>query len=218
MKIACVGYREWALNIYDNLAKKTDHQFLIFRSRAQYDEKVLAEFNPQLVLFYGWSWIVPKEMVKNFKCVMLHPSPLPKYRGGSPIQNQIIAGETESAVTLFLMDQGMDTGAILTQKKFTLEGSMKEILRRIQNIGEELTLELFSKGLHPTPQKEAEASVYSRRSPEQSEITLEEIQTQSASYIYNKVRMLQSPYPSAFIMTADKKKLLIHDVSIERDE
>ena len=92
MKIACVGYREWALNIYDNLAKKTDHQFLIFRSRAQYDEKVLAEFNPQLVLFYGWSWIVPKEMVKNFKCVMLHPSPLPKYRGGSITSLIILKG------------------------------------------------------------------------------------------------------------------------------
>ena len=68
------------------------------------------------------------------------------------------------------------------------------------------------------PQEEEEASIFSRRTPKQSEITLEELQKQPASYLYNKVRMLQDPYPSAYIMTADKKKLLIHDVSIECDQ
>ena len=86
MKIACVGYRKWALNIYDTLAQLTDNQYLIFRSQSQYDDKVLLEFDPQFVLFYGWSWIVPEEIIKGYNCVMLHPSPLPKYRGGSPIR------------------------------------------------------------------------------------------------------------------------------------
>ena len=56
MRIACVGYRHWALEIYDQLASKTDHVFLIFRSKAQYKEEVLYDFKPDLVLFYGWSW------------------------------------------------------------------------------------------------------------------------------------------------------------------
>jgi len=217
MKIACVGYREWALNIYDALARQTDHQYLIFRSRSQYDDQVLADFDPQLVLFYGWSWIVPEEIITHFNCVMLHPSPLPKYQGGSPLQNQIIAGETLSAVTLFLMDQGLDTGPILAQREFSIEGNMKGIFDRIQKIGAELTIQLLAKGLHPIPQKEEEATVCSRRKPQQSEITLKEIQNKPAEYLYNKVRMLQAPYPSAYIMTADNKKLYIHDVSIEDD-
>ena len=215
MKIACVGYREWALSIYDELAKQTDHQYLIFRSRTQYEDQVLVDFDPKLVLFYGWSWVVPEEITKGFNCVMLHPSPLPKYRGGSPIQNQIIAGETASAVTLFLMDQGIDTGPILVQKKFSLEGSIMEILKRIQEIGTELTLELLSKGLNPIPQEKDEASVFSRRKPTQSEITLEEIHNQSASYLYNKIRMLQSPYPNAFIKTTDGRRLVITEAYVE---
>ena len=104
MRIACVGYRDWALEIYDELARQTEHQFLIFRSRDQYDELALKDFHPELVLFYGWSWVVSEKIIGSFNCIMLHPSPLPKYRGGSPLQNQIIAGETLSAVTLFLMN------------------------------------------------------------------------------------------------------------------
>ena len=44
---------------------------------------------PDIVLFYGWSWKVSEKLINKFDCLMLHPSPLPKYRGGSPIQNQI---------------------------------------------------------------------------------------------------------------------------------
>mgnify|MGYP003331528371 CR=1 FL=1 len=77
-------------------------------------------FKPDLILFYGWSWIISKNLVENFKCLMLHPSPLPKYRGGSPIQNQIINGETLGAVSIFLMDDGIDTGPIVDQRKIPI--------------------------------------------------------------------------------------------------
>ena len=217
MKIACVGYRDWALAIYDYLAQQTDHQYLIFRSRAQYDEQILEDFHPELVLFYGWSWVVPEKITKGFKCIMLHPSPLPKYRGGSPLQNQIINGETLSAVTLFLMDDGIDTGPILAQKEFSIEGDIKDIFARIRQIGIELTLQLLEQGLNPIAQKEAEATIYSRRKPWESEITLEEIQKRPAKYLYNKIRMLQPPYPSAFIYTADGKRLVITNAHIKND-
>ena len=60
---------------------------------------------------------------------MLHPSPLPKYRGGSPIQNQIIDGKLHSAVTIFLMDNGIDTGPIAEQKYLSLEGTIEKIFQ-----------------------------------------------------------------------------------------
>ena len=100
MKIVCIGYREWALKIYDNIAHETNHNFLIIRKKEQYDENVIIDFNPDIILFYGWSWIVSDFLIKNFDCLMLHPSPLPLYRGGSPIQNQIINGEIRSKVTI----------------------------------------------------------------------------------------------------------------------
>ena len=218
MRVACVGYRDWALSIYDALAKQTDHQFFIVRSREQYDEAALQDFKPDLMLFYGWSWIISAAVLTRTPCVMLHPSPLPKYRGGSPIQNQIIRGETQSAVTLFLMDERLDAGPILGQRFFSLAGSLDDIFTRISTLGLELTLQLLDKGLNPVSQNEAEATSYPRRRPEDSEITIEEIREEKAVYLYNKVRMLQSPYPTAFIRTADGKKLHILVTSIEDEK
>ena len=82
---------------------------------------------------------MPEQFITSFRCLMLHPSPLPKYRGGSPIQNQIINGEIESAVSIFLMDSGLDSGPIYCQESFSLEGELSEIFSRIVRIGIALT-------------------------------------------------------------------------------
>ena len=110
MRVACIGYRQWALNIYDALEKYTDDLYFICRSKLEFNESSIRDFNPDLILFYGWSWIVSDRILTDYKCIMLHPSPLPKYRGGSPIQNQIIAGEKKSKVTIFIMNSEIDAG------------------------------------------------------------------------------------------------------------
>ena len=134
MRIVGVGYRKWALTIYDEIAKKTNHTILIIRKKSQYNEKILYDFKPNIVFFYGWSWIISKKIIDKFVCIMLHPSPLPKYRGGSPIQNQIIAGETKSAVTLFRMSNEIDAGNIIAQEAISLEGHLSDIFHRISKI------------------------------------------------------------------------------------
>lgn len=209
MRIVCVSYRKWALKIYDAIAQDTDHTVLIIRSKKQYNEQYIKDFNPDLILYYGWSWLVSDGMINKYKCIMLHPSPLPKYRGGSPIQNQIINGEKKSAVTLFLMDSGMDSGDIIYQKELCLEGHLAEIFKRITSIGIELTQKLLSGNYTLTNQKEEEMTVFKRRKPQESEITIDELRTKPAEYLFNKIRMLEDPYPNAFFKTIDNKKLLI---------
>lgn len=209
MRIACVGYRDWALQIYDDLARSSNHLFLIIRNKSQFSEEILSDFKPDLVLFYGWSWIIPEDILSKYKCLMLHPSPLPKYRGGSPIQNQIIAGEKKSKVTIFLMTNELDAGDILAQGDLSLEGTLDEIFQSMTHLGIVLTNQLLEKGLNPIKQDNSQATFCKRRKPEDSEITLEEIKTASAEYLYNKIRMLADPYPNAFIRTADGKKLLL---------
>ena len=94
MKIACVGYRDWALNIYKKLLDAfPEHEFLLQDSKVNYSEEEIHKFKPDYILFYGWSDFVNTELLTAFDCLMLHPSPLPKYRGGSPIQNQILSNK-----------------------------------------------------------------------------------------------------------------------------
>jgi len=214
VRIACIGYREWALRIYDHLSSNTDHQFIIFRNKEQYDESTLDDFKPDIVLFYGWSWLVSSKLIKRYTCLMLHPSALPAYRGGSPIQNQIIRNKKTSAVTIFVMDEGLDAGPILAQKSFSLTGSMSDVLDRVTSVGLELTIRLLNEGLSPIPQNHASATTYRRLNDKDNEITIDEIHSKSAEYLYNKIRMLQSPYPGAYILTVDGKRLVITDAYI----
>lgn len=216
MNIACITYREWAVDIYEKLAEaySSQHQFLIWKTKSEFDEFKLKQFKPDLILWYGWSWIVEDEFVKNYESVMLHPTPLPKYRGGSPIQNQIINGEKLGAVTLFRMNEGLDKGDIYQQLPMSLEGSLKEIFQRISNLGFSATCNIIEGNFNLMPQDSSQATYFKRRSPADSEITFEELQNKPAEYLYNKIRMLSDPYPNAYLKTSDGKKLLIKEVEI----
>ena len=125
--ILCITYRDWAAKIYDALeASLPELCFKIIKEKFQFSENIVFEFDPDIILWYGWSWIVPDNILNSYDCICLHPSPLPKYRGGSPIQNQIINNEKMSAVTIFKMtkdngyeaiEQNHDDMTYFTRKK-----------------------------------------------------------------------------------------------------
>ena len=215
MKIALIGYRSWAIEIYESVSKAFyKNEYLKIYSTSDFNESKLQSFNPDLVLFYGWSRIIPERIVSQYKCLMLHPSPLPRYRGGSPIQNQIIRGEKESAVTIFIMDDGIDTGDIVGQEKMSLSGEIDDIFKRMTEIGIRLTKKFLAGDYSETKQDNQDSTCFTRRKPAQSEITIEELASSSGEYIFNKIRMLTGPYPSAFIKTSDGKKILLKKVEL----
>lgn len=146
---------------------------------------------------------------------MLHPSPLPKFRGGSPIQNQIIRGKKISAVTIFKINKIIDGGDIYFQKKFSLNGTLQQIFERIVKLGIEGTKKILSqKKIRVKKQNHNKSTYFRRRSPKESEITMYEIKNKSAEYILSKIRMLDDPYPNAFIKVKNKK-ILIKKATIE---
>ena len=219
MKILCCTYREWAKAICRKLEDsfKENYCFLYINSKEQYSSKLINELNPDLILWYGWSWIVPKNILDNYYSVMLHPSPLPKYRGGSPIQNQIINGEKNSAVTLFKMNDKMDAGPIIKQKEFSLSGNLDDIFDRIVNTGFELSLDLLKNFPNiQTIDQKGNPTYFTRRFPNESIITIEDIKNNSAKYLHNKIRALQDPYPNAYIKCSDGKKLFITHTKYEK--
>jgi methionyl-tRNA formyltransferase len=217
-KILCVSYRSWAIKIFDMLEESmSDHDFKIIRSKEDYSDEQLFEFDPDLVLWYGWSWKIPLEIINKYDCLCLHPSPLPKYRGGSPIQNQIINNEKVSAVTIFKMNEGFDDGDIIFQAPISLSGGVEDVFKRMEEIGFSATYSLISSGYSLTKQDHLEASVYKRRKQSDSEITIDEITNKPAEYIYNKIRMLRDPYPNAYIVDKFGRKLFITQAFLGED-
>ena len=204
MKILAIGYRDWAINIYKNLSKK---KIKIKIVKKEVNLKNIKNYNPDFILFYGWSKKVSKKIVEEYKCIMLHPSKLPQYAGGSPIQNQIIRNVKTSAVTLFRMSEKIDHGNIILQKKLLLTGDLNEIFKRIVDIGTFLTLKMLKNKYKD--KKIKIKKIYSRKMPKDSEITLNDLKVKDANFLYNKIRMLQDPYPNAYIKSIDGKKLYL---------
>ena len=133
-KVMICGYRDWSYQLYSKLEYIYDCD-MTYIDDNHFLETAIKEIQPDIIFFIGWSWIVEQDIIDNYPCICLHPSPLPKYRGGSPIQHQKINGEKESAVTLFEMDGGIDTGDILYQESFSLDGDLKDIFNRIVEVG-----------------------------------------------------------------------------------
>ena len=208
MKILCIGYRDWAINIYKNIKFKNKKiQVLIKKKNLNF--KDIKKINPDLVLYYGWSNFINKNIYKNFFCLMLHPSDLPKFRGGSPLQNQIINSIEKSAVTIFKINKDLDGGPILKKHYLSLKGSIYDIFNRLEKIGTKLTNEIIKGNYKLRNQNLKNTKIYKRLKPHQSEIKISELLNKDSKYLYNKIRMLEDPYPNAFIKTKDKKKLYL---------
>ena len=206
------AYRDWSLEIYNQV--KNEINCNLITSKEQF-EKI--QFNKKDIIFFlGWSWIIPSNIIKECKCICLHPSPLPKYRGGSPIQHQIINGETLSAVTFFIMTDKLDEGDILYQVYFSLEGNLKDIFSRIIPLGTSGIFRILTQNIKGKPQNESEATLYKRRKPSESEILLSDIQNLTSKQLHNKIRALLDPYSTSYIRCKNGSKLYITKSKYER--
>jgi len=215
-KVIICGYRDWAYDIFKNVELTFDGQKeIIYIDDTEDFEFVVDKYKPEIIFFLGWSWIVDEKIVKTYKCICLHPSPLPKYRGGSPLQHQILNGEKESAVSLFQMNEGIDTGDILYQEKFSLDGDLIQIFRRIVMLGTEGVNKIIENDYEIKKQNHKKATSFKRRTKTMSEIKIDDLKNLNAEDIHNKVRALQSPYPNAYILCKDGTKLYIEKTRIE---
>ena len=92
------------------------------------DAKVLAEFKalkPDLQVMAFVTLFVPEEFLNTptYGSIQYHPSLLPAYRGASAINWPIIKGETQTGLSIFWPDNGLDTGDVLIQKKTPISGT-----------------------------------------------------------------------------------------------
>jgi methionyl-tRNA formyltransferase len=104
----------------------------------------LTPFQPDLIVVAAFGQILPASVLELpwLGCLNVHTSLLPQYRGAAPIQWSIAHGDSETGVTIMKMDAGMDTGAILTQRRtpITPEDNGATLHDRLALLGAELLL------------------------------------------------------------------------------
>lgn len=167
----------------------------------------LKYLSPALVVVSAYGQILPKAIIEIPKmgCINVHPSLLPKYRGAAPMNWTIIQGETQTGVTIMLMDEGMDTGDILMQEETEIghEETFGELHDRLAVKGAALllkTIEMIISGtVKRTPQDPA-CATYAPRLNKQDGL----IRWDSDIYqTVNRIRGL-SPLPCAYTFVKGK--------------
>ena len=128
MNYVYCAHRKYSLNVFKKLKKKYKN-FILVNGNDNLTLSKIKKINPQFIFFPDWSWIVPNEIIKNYQCICIHESNLPKFRGGSPLQNQIIRGIKKTKSTAFLMNDKLDAGKILLKKDLSLDGTLDEIFQ-----------------------------------------------------------------------------------------
>ena len=205
MNYVFCAHRKWAFELFKLLNDKYDKFFLI-KNPKQLTFKKIKKINPKFIFFPDWSWKVSEDIVQNFNCVCFHEADLPKFRGGSPLQNQIIRGIEKTKTTAFLMNEKIDAGPIIMKKKLLLKGSIGEIIERMKKNDLEIIDKIILDNFKTKKQK-GKSSIYKRRVPKESEIfSLDH----SKKYIYDFIRMLEDPYPNAFLNLGKHKIIFKH--------
>ena len=128
--------------------------------------EIIKQLNPEIIVVVAYGKILPKEILDfaKYGCINGHASLLPKYRGASPIQWCIVCGEKQTGVTIQQMDEGIDTGDILSTETVDIlpDETAEELFERLSDISAQLmvtTLKKIEKGeITPIKQNDSEAT------------------------------------------------------------
>jgi methionyl-tRNA formyltransferase len=169
--------------------------------------------------------IIPLGIIKKFEkgIIVVHPSLLPQYRGPTPIQAAILNGDKETGTTLFLMDEYVDHGPILSQEKLSIEKeTFSELQEKLADLSSSLllkTIPLFLENkIVPCPQDEKYATYTKKFTIDDAFVSpqdLKEAEENSpvkALIIWRKIRAL-NPEPGVWtIIDGVRTKLLEADI------
>ena len=182
--------------------------------------EVLRGYEADIFVVAAFGQILSKEILEmpKYGCINIHASLLPKYRGAAPIQWAILNGDAVTGVTIMQMNEGLDTGDILTTKEVEIsaEETGESLFDKLALAGAELLIETLpeiEKGtLTPIKQEEEKASHVRMLTKEMGKIDWEK----EAIVLERLVRGMNS-WPSAYCRLRNKNMKVWRAAVLEED-
>lgn len=165
------------------------------------DFDCVLKFNADIIITCAYGQIIPKIILDSpkYKCINVHASILPKYRGGAPIHHAILNGEKESGITIMYMAPGMDDGDIISQEKVKIrqDETVGELHDELSTLGRDLLLKTLPSIINNTNKriKQDESKVTFANIIKREDEIIDFNKT--TDEVYNKIRGL-NPYPGAY--------------------
>lgn len=160
----------------------------------------LAGLEPDVIIVVAYGLLLPPAILEipRYGCVNIHASLLPRWRGAAPIQRALLAGDTETGVSIMQMDSGLDTGSILAQQRISIgaEETAASLHDRLATLGASAVIpvlhDLASGTAKSRPQAEDRATYADKLHKRDAQINWHE----PATTIARRIRALQ-PWPVA---------------------
>lgn len=166
-------------------------------------EDAILNAKADFIVVAAFGQLLPKNILDIAPCVNLHASLLPKYRGASPVQQSLLNGDKTTGVTSMLMEEGLDTGDMLSKTVFEIPSDMRlgALMSQLTSDACLLTLQTIRnfESIKPEKQEEQEATLCKKIKKSDGKINFED-----AEEIYNKYRAFED-WPGIF--TSDGIKL-----------
>ena len=174
--------------------------------------------NADIAVVVAYGLLLPKPILEAYPrgCINVHPSLLPRWRGAAPLQRTIMAGDTQTAIVIMQMDEGLDTGDMLLVERYDIpEGTNAGMLH--DHLSEEAgyliieAIDALAKGtLKPVPQPK-EGATYAKK------LTREDVAvdwSRPADEVYHHILGL-TPYPGSTFQLGDETLKLLN-ASLEK--
>lgn len=137
------------------------HKIPIYQPKTLRDaiiQQNIKDLHADVIIDVACGLFIPKEILDSpkYDCINIHPSLLPRWRGASPIQHAILAGDKKTGVSIMQMDEGLDTGPVFLQKEYLIKNTdtTADLLDKLAPIGIEALLEVLDKVEKITPIKQ----------------------------------------------------------------
>lgn len=168
----------------------------------------IIDLNPDIIITAAYGQIIPKIILDypKYGCINVHASILPKLRGGAPIHHAIIDGYNKTGITIMYMNEGMDTGDIISVQEIDISNTdtMSILHDKLKIIGRDLLLEtlpnIIKGNINRIKQNESEATYAFNIKKEEEKIDFNKTKKE----IYNQIRGLNS-FPGAYAILDDKR-------------
>jgi methionyl-tRNA formyltransferase len=179
------------------------------------EQKSFADLNADAAIVVAYGLLLPQAILDapRFGCFNVHASLLPRWRGAAPIQRAIMAGDTESGVTIMRMELGLDTGPMMKVGRLpiTSETTASSLHEELAAFGAKLMIEVLK---HPedagTPQP-IEGVTYARKI-DKAETKIDF--TKPATEVRNHIHGL-SPFPGAWCSLAGSRVKILKAQAVD---
>ena len=188
--------------------------------KSEKDQIIFRNLNADVAVVVAYGLLLPKPILLSPKlgCVNIHASLLPRWRGAAPIQRAIMDGDDETGVCIMKMNEGLDTGPILSSTKIQiLENDTSKVLsKRLSLEGAKLVVKVLDSFSSHSAQAQPTKGITYAKKIDKSEAKID--WSLSAETIDRKIRAL-SPFPGAWTeINGERVKLLASKVIDKENE